>query len=121
MTTQNINEFLLELLGTIQEYLSDLMNNMFTKIYPNMSACGYFEKYREFKVLLKEFFDTKESSDFEILLNFILLVLVGDVNNKKIDIIYFYTSDKKFMGNYKAILKDRNKICNDTDNVIHLL
>ena len=116
MTTQNINEFLLELPGTMQEYLADLMNNMFTIIYPNMSAYGYFEKYREFKVLLKEFFDTKESSDFEILLNLILLVLVGDVNNKKIDIIYFYTSDKKFMGNYKAILKDRNKICNDTSN-----
>ena len=116
MTTQNINEFLLELSGTMQEYLSDLMNNMFTIIYPNMSAYGHFEKYGEFKVLLKEFFDTKESSDFEILLNLILLVLVGDVNNKKIDIIYFYTSDKKFMGNYKAILKDRNKICNDTSN-----
>ena len=116
MTTQNINEFLLELPGTIQEYLSDLMNNMFTIIYPNMIAYGYFEKCGEFKVLLKEFFDTKESSDFEILLNLIMLVLVGDGNNKKIDIIYFYTSDKKFMGNYKAMLKDRNKICNGTSN-----
>ena len=81
-----------------------------------MSAYGYFEKYGKFRTLLTEFFDIKESSDLEILLNLIMLVLVDDTNNKKIEIIYFYTSDKKFMGNYKAILKDSNKICNGTSN-----
>ena len=111
MTTQNINEFLLELPGTMQEYFVDSMNNMFITIYPNNNAPGYFKTYEKFKELLKEFFDTKESSDFDILLNLIMLILVGDSNNRKIDFINFYTSDKAFKKNYETIFNNKNEIC----------
>ena len=86
MNTENINGYLLELPATMQEYLLDSIDNMFTTILPNSIANGFMDTNKKFETLLKGYFNSNESSDLKILVTLIMLVIAG--NSSKYPFIF---------------------------------
>ncbi len=108
--TENINKYLLELSSAMQEYFLDSLNMMFSTVIPNKNSLDFTKNYKKFHDLLRDYFNEKQSSDFEILINLILLVIFGNMENNTVDLINFYSCDKKFIKNFNTICKNKDTI-----------
>ncbi len=104
---------LLLLPSAIQEYFLDSVNMMFSTVIPNKNSLDFVKNYKKFYDLLRDYFNEKQSSDFEILINPILLVVFGDMENNNIDLINFYSCDRKFIKNFNTIYKNKDTIFED--------
>lgn len=104
---------LLLLPSAIQEYFLDSVNMMFSTVIPNKNSLDFVKNYKKFYDLLRDYFNEKQSSDFEILINLILLVVFGDMENNNIDLINFYSCDRKFIKNFNTICKNKDTIFED--------
>ena len=86
---------------------------MFSTVIPNKNSLDFVKNYKKFYDLLRDYFNEKQSSDFEILINLILLVVFGDMENNNIDLINFYSCDRKFIKNFNTICKNKDTIFED--------
>lgn len=108
--SQKINKYLLELPSAIQDYFLESIKIMFSFVVPNTDSSEFLKNSKKFEFLLKDYFDEKETSDFKILINLIMLVKVGDSQNNKIDSVLFYSCDKGFIKNFNTISQDKTII-----------